>query len=91
MYFSLSTGKDDGVNEHYRSLIGLAVSKNIEGPYEYVDTVIYNGFRNQEGKSHYDNTDFNEVFPNEKPRSGYFTSSDHSTLIYSRMRLIQPL
>ena len=75
MYFSLSTGKDDGVNEHYRSLIGLAASKNIEGPYEYVDTVIYSGFRNQEGKSHYDNTDFNEVFPNEKPRSGYFTSS----------------
>ena len=27
-----------------RSCIGYAVSKNIEGPYEYVDTIIYSGF-----------------------------------------------
>lgn len=27
-----------------RSCIGYAVAKNIEGPYEYVDTVIYSGF-----------------------------------------------
>lgn len=27
-----------------RSCIGYAVSKNIEGPYKYVDTVIYSGF-----------------------------------------------
>jgi len=27
-----------------RSCIGYAVSKNVEGPYEYVDTIIYSGF-----------------------------------------------
>ena len=27
-----------------RSAIGLAVAKTIEGPYSYVDTVIYSGF-----------------------------------------------
>lgn len=72
MYFSLSTGRDDGVNEHYRSLIGIAAAQNIEGPYSYVDTAIYTGFKNEEGLNSYKNTDFNEVFPNVSPREGYF-------------------
>ena len=76
MYVSVSTGKDDGVNEHYRSLIALASSKNIEGPYVYQDTVIYSGFRNNEDdKGHYDNTDFNQIFKEASPRSGYFYSN----------------
>jgi arabinan endo-1,5-alpha-L-arabinosidase len=37
---------------YIRSAIGYAVSKNIEGPYEYVDTVIYSGFTEKEA---YDN------------------------------------
>ncbi len=74
MYFSLSTGKDDGINEHYRSLIGLASSQNIEGPYMYEDTVIYTGFKNKEGLSHYQKTDFNQVFPNASPRKEYFNA-----------------
>ena len=37
MYYSASS-------TYVRSCIGLAVSKNIEGPYEYVDTLIYSGF-----------------------------------------------
>lgn len=72
MYFSLSTGQDDGVNEHYRSLIGLASSQDIEGPYEYQDTVIYTGFKDDESLSSYHRTDFNKVFPGVKPRQEYF-------------------
>jgi len=37
-----------------RSVIGYAVSKNIEGPYTFVDTVVYSGFTekdNYDGKS----------------------------------------
>lgn len=75
MYFSLSTGQDIPGEEHYRSLIGLAVSKDIEGPYVYKDTVIYTGFRNQvDDKGYWTHTDFNDVFPNATPRSEYFRS-----------------
>lgn len=31
---------------YIRSAIGLAVSKSITGPYEYVDTILYSGFTN---------------------------------------------
>lgn len=73
MYFSLSTGQDVVGVEHYRSLIGLAVSKDVEGPYLYEDTVIYTGFRNQEDDyGYWPNSDFDEVFPNETPNSRYF-------------------
>lgn len=41
MYYSASS-------TYIRSAIGFAVSKNIEGPYEYVDTVIYSGFTRNE-------------------------------------------
>ncbi|MGG6312648.1 LamG-like jellyroll fold domain-containing protein [Paenibacillus macerans] len=37
MYYSASS-------TYIRSAIGYAVAKNIEGPYTYVDTVIYSGF-----------------------------------------------
>lgn len=33
-----------------RSCIGYAVAKTVEGPYQYVDTVIYSGFSNIPGK-----------------------------------------
>lgn len=73
MYFSLSTGQDEPGVEHMRSLIGLAVSKNVSGPYEYKDTIIYTGFRNQEAdKGYWVNTDFNEVFPGSTPTDRYF-------------------
>nr|WP_244986988.1 glycoside hydrolase family 43 C-terminal domain-containing protein [Oceanobacillus caeni] len=35
---------------YIRSAIGFAVSKNIEGPYEYVDTIIYSGFTKEDAK-----------------------------------------
>ena len=34
---------------YIRSCIGLAVSKTIEGPYEYKDTLIYSGFTKENG------------------------------------------
>lgn len=37
MYYSASS-------TYIRSAIGYAVSKNIEGPYTYVDTIVYSGF-----------------------------------------------
>lgn len=66
MYYSMSSG------EHYRSLIGLAVSKDVEGPYEYVDTIVYTGFTTNEGKEHWKNTDFSNHFPNSEPNQKYF-------------------
>lgn len=68
MYYSMSSG------EHYRSLIGLASSQDIEGPYEYVDTIVYTGFTNVDGKEHWENTDFPEHFPNSTPNHEYFRS-----------------
>lgn len=41
MYYSASS-------TYIRSAIGYAVSKNIEGPYKYVDTIIYSGFTENE-------------------------------------------
>lgn len=45
MYYSASS-------TYIRSAIGYASSKNIEGPYTYVDTVVYSGFTRDEA---YDN------------------------------------
>ncbi|MCP3740759.1 LamG-like jellyroll fold domain-containing protein [Rossellomorea sp. BNER] len=45
IYYSVSS-------TYIRSAIGYAVSKDIEGPYEYVDTIIYSGFTEEEA---YDN------------------------------------
>lgn len=45
MYYSVSS-------TYIRSAIGFAVSKNIEGPYKYGDTVVYSGFTRDDS---YDN------------------------------------
>ncbi|MFA9456574.1 LamG-like jellyroll fold domain-containing protein [Halalkalibacter sp. AB-rgal2] len=45
MYYSASS-------TYIRSAIGYAVAKDIEGPYEYVDTIMYSGFFDHEA---YDN------------------------------------
>ncbi|GAE37106.1 LamG-like jellyroll fold domain-containing protein [Halalkalibacter akibai] len=45
MYYSASS-------TYIRSAIGYAVSKDIEGPFEYVDTIMYSGFFNRDA---YDN------------------------------------
>lgn len=73
MYISVTTGKENG-EEHYRSAIALATSKNIEGPYLYQETVLYSGFTNVEGVGNWEQTDFKEYFPSAEPRSGYFNN-----------------
>ncbi|MEH7545469.1 LamG-like jellyroll fold domain-containing protein [Neobacillus vireti] len=35
---------------YIRSAIGFAVSQNIEGPYKYVDTIVYSGFTKNDAK-----------------------------------------
>lgn len=45
-----------------RSAIGYAVSKDIEGPYEYVDTIVYSGFTNVEAYD--DNSNVNKQWEN---------------------------
>lgn len=47
---------------YIRSAIGLAVSKNIEGPYEYVDTIVYSGFTKEDAKD--DNSNVNKQWKN---------------------------
>nr|PZN11428.1 MAG: arabinanase [Caldicoprobacter oshimai] len=55
LYYSVSS-------TYIRSAIGFAVSKDIEGPYEYVDTIIYSGFTRDEA---YDkNSDVNKKWTN---------------------------
>lgn len=55
MYYSVSS-------TYKRSAIGLAVSKTIEGPYEYVDTVIYSGFTKIDSKD--ENSLHNNIYTN---------------------------
>lgn len=47
---------------YIRSAIGFAVSKEIEGPYEYVDTIVYSGFTREDAKDL--NSDVNKKWDN---------------------------
>ena len=68
-----------------RSAIGYAVSQNIEGPYTYVDTIIYSGFTkgdaHDDGSSkntNYINTNIKKLIDNgtlTEPNSKWFTSA----------------
>ncbi|MFS8501973.1 MAG: family 43 glycosylhydrolase [Caldicoprobacter sp.] len=51
LYYSVSS-------TYIRSAIGFAVSKDIEGPYEYVGTIIYSGFTRD--KAYDENSDVNK-------------------------------
>jgi len=42
---------------YIRSAIGYAVSQNIEGPYEYVDTIVYSGFTKESAQDANSNID----------------------------------
>lgn len=66
MYYSASS-------TYKRSCIGLAVAKEIDGVYEYVDTIIYSGFTKlsatDEGSTHdkiYTNTNLDELIKEGK-------------------------
>jgi Beta-xylosidase len=55
MYYSASS-------TYIRSAIGIAAARHIEGPYEYVDTIVYSGFTRQEA---YDaDSDVNKIWTN---------------------------
>jgi arabinan endo-1,5-alpha-L-arabinosidase len=70
---------------YIRSAIGIAVSQNIEGPYEYVDTIIYSGFTRDEGydanstvNKKWTNTNIQSLVDNGTltgPKSGWFNSN----------------
>lgn len=70
---------------YIRSAIGYAVSKNIEGPYKYVDTIVYSGFTREEAYDHnstvnkkWTNTNISQLIENGTlagPRDGWFNSN----------------
>jgi len=70
---------------YIRSAIGYAVSKNIEGPYKYVDTILYSGFTKDEAydanskiNKKWTNTNIPKLIDQDKlegPRSSWFNSN----------------
>ncbi|MCU9613451.1 family 43 glycosylhydrolase [Caldibacillus lycopersici] len=61
IYYSVSS-------TYIRSAIGIAVSKNVEGPYQYVDTIMYSGFtkdnafdQNSNVNKHWENTNIADL------------------------------
>jgi len=78
MYYSVSS-------TYIRSAIGIAASKTIEGPYEYVDTIIYSGFTQNEAydanssiNKQWSNTNLQKLIDDgviSDVRPGWFNSS----------------
>ena len=78
LYYSVSS-------TYIRSAIGLAVSKNIEGPYTYVDTIIYSGFTEEETydansdvNKQWESTNIDELIEEgvlEEPNPEWFTEN----------------
>ncbi|MCZ0703849.1 LPXTG-motif cell wall-anchored protein [Natronobacillus azotifigens] len=70
---------------YIRSVIGYAVAKEVEGPYEHVDTLIYSGFTNHEAydnnsdvNKHWENTNIKQLIEDgviDSVRSGWFNNS----------------
>jgi len=71
MYYSASS-------TYIRSAIGYAVSKNIEGPYTYVDTIVYSGFTENDA---YDN---NSVINKKWSNTNIQALVDNDTLTGTR-------
>ncbi|UQZ74469.1 arabinanase [Niallia circulans] len=87
LYYSVSS-------TYIRSAIGIAVSKNIEGPYDYRDTIIYSGFTNYEttdNKSvinkHWENTNIAELIADgtlDNVNPDWFTSEgNYNNALYT--------
>ncbi|MDL4839460.1 glycoside hydrolase family 43 protein [Aquibacillus rhizosphaerae] len=78
MYYSVSS-------TYIRSAIGIAVSKNIEGPFNYTDTIIYSGFHDEEAydnnsdvNKHWENTNIPDLIDEgvfDDVNEDWFTSS----------------
>ena len=70
---------------YIRSVIGFAAAKEIEGPYEHVDTLIYSGFTDHEDydadsdvNKHWENTNIKQLIDDgviEDVRPGWFNNS----------------
>src|SRR5690625_3857733 len=67
---------------YIRSAIGYAVSQDIEGPYEYVDTIVYSGFTEDED---YDqDSDVNKQWENTNiDRKSTRLNSSHVAISYA--------
>ncbi len=79
---------------YIRSVIGYAVSKTIEGPYQHVDTLIYSGFTNKEAydknsdvNKHIDNTNIPALIDDgvlSGVRPGWFNESgDYNNTLFT--------
>lgn len=76
-----------------RSAIGYAVSKNIEGPYSYVDTIMYSGFTendsydaNSDKNTNYANTHIDELIEEgviDDVNSSWFLSNGEYNTSYA--------
>ncbi|MDQ0257359.1 arabinan endo-1,5-alpha-L-arabinosidase [Evansella vedderi] len=76
MYYSVSS-------TYIRSAIGYAVSQDIDGPFEYVDTIMYSGFYDHEAydnnsnvNKHYENTNIPDLIEDgvfDEPNPDWFT------------------
>ncbi|WP_416150404.1 lipocalin-like domain-containing protein [Salipaludibacillus sp. HK11] len=79
MYYSASS-------TYIRSAIGYAVSQDVEGPFEYVDTIMYSDFHEEEGVTdensdvdkHWSNTNIPDLIVDgvfDEPNSDWFQDS----------------
>ena len=86
MYFCTSS-------TYMRSVIGFAVSQKAEGPYTFVDTLIYSGFTENNSYAtsstknvnrKYTSTNIDELIDNEEVtyNSGWFSNSNYNNYLY---------
>lgn len=87
IYYSVSS-------TYIRSAIGIAVSKNIEGPFKYVDTIMYSGFTNKEAydrnsavNKHWENTNIADLIEDgviDEVNPDWFTANgDYNNKLYT--------
>ena len=63
--------------DNWHSSIVLCTADNIDGPYQYSDTIVYSGFETNpaNGANHYANTDVEKVLGSHPDLSRYLNSS----------------
>ncbi len=61
--------------DNWKSSIVLCTADNIEGPYTYVDTIVYSGFNNSD-TFHYSKTDVQKVLGNNPDISRYLSGGE---------------
>lgn len=81
MYLSIN-------GDSYKSSIVLCTADNIDGPYTYVDTIVYSGFENNDTFS-YKKTDAEKVLGSNRIFLVILTKTENGILTMERMQLIQ--